>query len=61
MDREEAIRELLTAIEELYVHYWESEEPRVNPVAFEIGETYGWQRVIKAFDKKATKGKTKNG
>lgn len=55
MDREEAIQELLTAIDDLYVHYWEGEEPRANPVSFEIGEAYGWSRVVKAFDKK--KGK----
>jgi len=50
MDKEKAIQELLMAVNELYTHYWESDDPRSNPVSFEISEVYTLARLVKSFN-----------
>jgi hypothetical protein len=61
MTREEAIQELLMAADELYTHYWEGDDPRSNPVSFEISEVYTLARLVRSFDKpKDSKNKVKN-
>lgn len=67
MDREQAIKELLSAIDELHTRYWECNDPGENPVSFEISEVSAFARVVKSFDKvdhqikvKGSKNKVEN-
>lgn len=59
MTREEAIKGLLQSVEELYTHFWEGDDPRSNPVAFEVSECNCWLRIIKNMDRQPAKKEAK--
>ena len=62
--KEELYKALLEEVKELSTHYWESDDPRSNPLSFEIGAVEAIMYLIqdeerkeKDFSTSKTKGK----
>ncbi len=54
MTRDEAVKGLLQAVDELHTHFWEGDDPRSSPIAFEVGECNAWLRIIQEMDRKVS-------
>lgn len=46
-DNKILLQDLIDAIDELNTHYWECDEPRSNPVSYEIGQVLAYSEMLK--------------
>ena len=56
--REELYKALLEQVGELCTHYWESDNPRSNPLSYEIGAVEAIMYLIQDEEKKLPVAKT---
>ena len=56
--KEELYKALLEQVKELSTHYWESDDPRSNPLSFEIGAVEAIMYLIQDEEKKLPVAKT---